>query len=198
MGNMYYYIVALGNPGEKYQDTRHNVGWGMLDYVVEKTGLPEVVLNSTYAGRVSSGMVSKVEVTVLYPETFMNHSGTAVKKLVPKADIERLVVIYDDIDLPLGEVKISVGRGDGGHNGIKSIISSLGSKEFTRIRVGIAPVSFWTGKMKRPAGATLPKYVLGRFNKKENEKLEAVREKVLDIIKTILEGGTEMAMNKFN
>jgi len=193
-----HYIVALGNPGEEYENTRHNVGWSVLDFVVEAVGFPRPISNSSFAGLVSEGSVSGQEVMVLYPETFMNHSGTAVRKLVPKGEIKNLVVIYDDIALPVGEVKISVGRGDGGHNGIKSIISSLGSKDFTRIRVGIAPVSFWTGKIKRPAGATLAKFVLGRFNNKENEKIEAAKEKILDIVKTILEGGEEAAMNKFN
>ena len=193
-----HYLVALGNPGEKYQDTRHNVGWNILDYVIEQSGLPSPVLRSVYSGRVSEGVIWGQEVTLLYPETFMNNSGTAVKKLVPKNEVNRLVVIYDDIDLPIGEMKISVGRGDGGHNGIKSIIGSLGSKDFVRVRVGIAPLSFWTGKPKRPTGGALPKYVLGRFTKKENEKLESVKEKTVNIIKTILENGAEQAMNEFN
>jgi PTH1 family peptidyl-tRNA hydrolase len=193
-----YYIVALGNPGEEYRGTRHNVGWSVLHYVIEEVGLPSLILNPNYAGKVTEGNVFGQEVTVLYPETFMNNSGTAVKKLVPKAEIDHLVVVYDEIALPIGEIKVSVGRGDGGHNGIKSIISSLGNKEFTRVRVGIAPVSFWTGKIKRPTSATLPKFVLGRFNNKENEKLEEVKSKVFEIIKTILEDGVETAMNKFN
>lgn len=193
-----YYIVGLGNPGEKYQDTRHNVGWSVLDHVIEKTGLPEPVLRSTYSGRISEGVVFGQEVMLLYPETFMNNSGTAVKKLVSKEEIGRLVVIYDDIDLPIGEIKVSVGKGDGGHNGIKSIISSLGSKDFVRLRVGIAPVSFWTGKPKRPSGGALPAFVLKKFSKKEVEKLEEVKGKVVNAIKIILESGVEKAMNEVN
>ena len=193
-----HYIVALGNPGDEYENTRHNVGWSVLDYFIESVGLPVPLQNSSYLGMTTEGSVSDKEVTVLFPETFMNHSGASVKKLVPKGEVNNLIVVYDDIALPVGEVKISFGRGDGGHNGIKSIINSLGSKDFVRIRVGIAPVSFWTGKIKRPAGATLAKFVLGRFNNKENEKIKKTKESVLEIIKTILESGAEAAMNKFN
>ena len=193
-----HYIVALGNPGEEYENTRHNVGWSVLDYFIESVGLPVPLQNSSYLGMTTEGSISGKEVTLLFPETFMNHSGASVKKFVPKGEVNNLIVVYDDIALPVGEVKISFGRGDGGHNGIRSIINSLGSKDFVRIRIGIAPVSFWTGKIKRPTGATLAKFVLGRFNNKENEKIEKTKESVLEIIKTILESGVEAAMNKFN
>ncbi|MEZ4104496.1 MAG: aminoacyl-tRNA hydrolase [Candidatus Paceibacterota bacterium] len=193
-----HYIIGLGNPGEKYKNTRHNVGWLMLDYFVTKIGLPSPVSNSSVAGRISGGVISGEEIMLLYPETFMNNSGTAVKKLVSKAEVDKLVVVYDDVDLPVGEVKISIGKGDGGHNGIKSIISSLGSKDFVRVRVGIASVSFWTGKPKRPTGGALPKFVLKEFSKKEIEKLEEVKDKVSNALKIIIESGVEKAMNKVN
>lgn len=193
-----HYIVGLGNPGEKYEMTRHNVGWLVLDYFITKTGLSSPVSNSAVAGRISNGFIGGKEVTLLYPETFMNNSGTAVKKLVSKAEIDKLVVVYDDIDLAVGEVKVSVGKGDGGHNGIKSIIGLLGSKDFVRVRVGIAPVSFWTGKPKRPTGGALPKFVLKEFSKKEAEKIEGVKEKAYTALKIIIESGVEKAMNEVN
>ncbi len=145
-----HYIVGLGNPGEKYKNTRHNIGWTVLDYFIENEGLPGLVDSAKYAGSMSTGVVNGQEVTILYPNTFMNKSGSAVRKLVPKEEAEKLVVVYDDVDLPVGDIKVSVGRGAGGHNGVASIIESLGSKDFVRVRVGIAPVSFWTGKAGRP------------------------------------------------
>lgn len=197
---MYYvvmhYIVGLGNPGKEYENTRHNVGWMVLDYLVT-LGLPTPVSSSKYAGRISEGILAGQEVTLLYPDTFMNKSGSAVKKLVPKEQEGSLVVVYDDVDIPVGEIKVSFGRGDGGHNGITSIINALGTKEFTRVRVGIAPKSFF-GKIKRPKGARLPKHVLGDFKKREQKELEVALEKAKMAIETIVQEGVEKAMNSHN
>lgn len=193
-----WYIVGLGNPGEKYQHTRHNVGWILLDQVVAKTGLPTPFASSKYAGRLSEGVLCGSDVSVLYPDTFMNKSGSAVQKLVSKDESAQLMVVYDDVDLPVGEVKVSFGRGAGGHNGITSIINSLGTKDFIRIRIGISPTSFWTGKTKRPSGDRLPKYVLGQFTKKELAALEPVGDQVRSIIETCISDGVGKAMNRFN
>jgi len=191
-----YYIVGLGNPGEEYKDTRHNVGWMALDYVVALS-LPAPVASSKYAGRISEGVIEDEEVIFLYPDTFMNKSGSAVKKLVPKGEEGNLVVVYDDVDIPVGDIKVSVGRGDGGHNGIKSIVASLGTKEFVRVRVGIAPKGFF-GQTKRPKGDRLPKHVLGDFKKREKKELEEGLEKAKLAIETILTDGVEKAMNVSN
>jgi PTH1 family peptidyl-tRNA hydrolase len=192
------YIVGLGNPGKQYSETRHNVGWLILDGFIAATGLPSPVASSKYAGRLSEGVVAGSEVSCLYPDTFMNKSGSAVAKLVPRAAARRLIVLYDDVDLPLGEVRVSFGRGDGGHNGIKSIVSSLGTKDFVRVRIGICPKSFWTGAPKRPQGAKLPKYVLGKFTTRELRVVEEVSGVVKEVIATILADGHEAAMNRFN
>ena len=191
------YIVGLGNPGEKYESTRHNVGWMSLDYLIEAAGLPSLFTSSKYAGRVSEGILEDKEVTLLYPDTFMNKSGSAVKKLVPKGEEGSLLVVYDDVDIPVGEIKVSFGRGDGGHNGIKSIVSSLGTKEFARVRIGIAPKSFF-GKTKRPKGDRLPKHVLGDFKKREQKDLEEGLEKAKTAIEMIVKEGIEKAMNVCN
>ncbi len=193
-----FYIVGLGNPGEEYKNTRHNVGFLVLDYLQTSLGLPGFVSSGKYSGEVSEGLVGDADVILLKPNTFMNNSGAAVKKLVIKEDVGNLVVIYDDIDLPLGEIKISVGRGDGGHNGIKSIISSLGSKDFVRVRVGISPRSLWTGKTKRPTGERLPKYVLGEFKKREEGELKSVMSLVAEAVNVVITDGVEKAMNRFN
>lgn len=191
-----YYIVGLGNPGKEYKNTRHNVGWMVMDYMVTQ-GLPSPVSSSKYAGRISQGMLCENEVTLLYPDTFMNKSGSAVKKLLPMGEEESLIVVYDDVDIPVGEIKVSFGRGDGGHNGIKSIVSSLGTKEFVRVRVGIAPKSFF-GKTKRPKGDRLPKHVLGDFKKREMKDVEQGLVKAKEAIEVILKKGIEKAMNVCN
>ncbi len=190
------YIIGLGNPGKEYEHTRHNVGWMVLDYLVSLS-LPSPVSSSKYAGRISAGVLAGEEVMLLYPDTFMNKSGSAVKKLVPKGQEGNLVVVYDDVDIPVGEIKVSFGRGDGGHNGIKSIVASLGTKEFTRVRIGIAPKSFF-GRTKRPTGDRLPKHVLGDFKRREQKDLQAGLEKARVAIETIVNEGVEKAMNDCN
>lgn len=193
-----HYVVALGNPGEKYQHTRHNAGFLMLDYIVEKSGLPTPAYSMAYEGQVTKGKVVDQAITFLYPDTFMNNSGVAVKKLVPLNEINNLVVIYDDIDLPLGKIKISQGRGDGGHNGIKSIISNLGDKDFVRLRVGISPINNETGLPVRPQGDELASFVLNKFSKRELEELEFVKIKVKELVEIIVRDGVVKAMNGFN
>ncbi|MBP6924034.1 MAG: aminoacyl-tRNA hydrolase [Candidatus Pacebacteria bacterium] len=194
-----YYIVGLGNHGEKYQNTRHNVGWLVCDYVREKGGLPSLASDNSMSGRVTEGKIGGVDVRVLYPDTFMNHSGSAVAKFVPRAEVGSLIVIHDDIDLPLGEIKLGKGRGDGGNNGVKSIIEKLGTKDFIRIRIGIAPRSFWTGEVKRPAGGgPLERFVLKPFTRSEGERLGEVKERALGALQELLQKGLETAMNKYN
>jgi PTH1 family peptidyl-tRNA hydrolase len=194
-----YYIVGLGNHGEKYQNTRHNVGWLVCDYIREKGGLPSLIGDKAMSGRVTEGLIVGVPTKLLYPDTFMNNSGSAVVKFVPKNEIGNLIVIHDDIDLPLGEIKLGKGRGDGGNNGIKSLIEKLGTKEFIRIRIGIAPKSFWTGETVRPkGGGPLEKFVLKPFTKKEEEQLQEVKERAFCALQTILTSGLESAMNKYN
>lgn len=194
-----FYIVGLGNPGEKYVGTRHNIGWHVLNYCIEEWKLPSLIQDNSLSGEVTDGVVSGVEVAVLYPSTFMNNSGTAVAKMVPKNETGQLIVVHDDIDLPLGEVKIGKGRGAGGNNGVNSIIEKLGTKEFIRVRIGIAPKSIWTGQAKRPAGGgPLERFVLQRFSPREQKQLTFVQEKVRYAIETILSEGLEAAMNQYN
>lgn len=194
-----YYIVPLGNPGEKYANTRHNVGWMALNYALEKFRFSNPIESSSLSGLVCRGVIDGKEVTVLYPDTFMNNSGSAVVKLVPKDAITKLVVVHDDIDLPFGDIKIGVGRGAGGNQGVKSIIEKLGSNDFVRVRVGIAPKSFWTGKVKRPqGGGPLERFVLKSFSSSESKQLPELFEKVKNALETITSDGVEMAMNRLN
>lgn len=194
-----FYIIGLGNHGEKYQNTRHNVGWLVCDYIREQAQLPELVGDKAMSGRVTEGLIVGAPVRLLYPDTYMNNSGSAAVKFVPKNEIGNLIVVHDDIDLPLGEIKLGKGRGDGGNNGIKSLIEKLGTKEFIRIRIGIAPRSFWTGEVKRPAGGgPLERFVLKPFTKKEIEQLKDVKDRAYGALQAILTSGLETAMNKFN
>lgn len=194
-----FYIVGLGNHGAKYQDTRHNVGWIVCDYVREKSSLPALASDNSMSGRVTEGKLAGTLVRMLYPDTYMNNSGSAVAKFVPRHEIENLIVIHDDIDLPCGEIKLNKGRGDGGNNGIKSVIEKLGTKDFIRIRVGIAPRSFWTGEVKRPKGGrALETFVLKSFTRSEAAKLEEVKECAYRALEEIIKNGLPSAMNKFN
>lgn len=194
-----YYIVALGNPGEEYATTRHNVGWLSLDAVVVARSLPTPHQSSAVSGRLTRGMIENVEVQALYPDTFMNHSGRAVKKFVPHEKLSTLIVLYDDVALPLGEVRVSYARGDGGHNGIKSIIASMGSNEFIRVRIGIAPKQFLTGKTKVITGEKMHDFVLGSFSKSEQTLLQKDIFPLVDtILGVLVKEGKEVAMNRFN
>lgn len=196
-----YYIVGLGNAGAEYAHTRHNIGWLVLDALRTKHRMPEPILQNSVSGRVTEGNISGVSVSALYPETMMNNSGSAVRKFVAPEDISRLVVLYDDIDVPFGEVRVSFGRGDGGHNGIKSIIEKIGSRDFVRVRIGIGKVGFWPwerGTLKRPQGASLPRYVLGKFSKYELTAVEKVSVTVDEIVTVVVQYGHITAMNRYN
>jgi PTH1 family peptidyl-tRNA hydrolase len=192
-----HYIVGLGNPGEEYLNTRHNVGFAALEYVIQELRLPSLVRSSKYGGQISEGVIGLEDVTLLLPETFMNKSGSAVTKLVPKEAADHLTVVYDDVDLPLGEIKISFSRGSGGHNGIKSIIESLGTKDFVRVRLGVASKGFFGG-VKRPQGEKLARHVLGKFKRGEQAQLDQVLKRTVRILRTITKDGVEQAMNEFN
>lgn len=193
-----YYIVALGNPGAEYETTRHNMGWLVAASFLVAHNLPGLVHSGKYVSRLSEGVIAGSPVTVLFPETFMNKSGSAVQKLVSRAEAHQLIAIYDDVDLALGEVRISFGRGDGGHNGIASIIAALDTKDFIRVRVGISPTSLLTGKTKRPVGDKLQRYVMGHFTKRELGKVEGVGRRVSEVLETIVRDGYVAAMNRFN
>lgn len=196
-----FYLVGLGNSGADYATTRHNVGWLVLDKLCERHRIPEAILQNSVSGRTSVGKIAGVSVSVLYPETMMNNSGTAVRKFVPDYEGKRLIVLYDDVDLPLGEVRVSFGRGDGGHNGMKSVIEKMGTRDFVRVRIGIGKVSIWPwqkGQLIRPQADKLPKFVLGKFSKHELREVEKVTESVNEIVTVIVQYGYLTAMNRFN
>ena len=179
-------IIGLGNPGEKYKTTRHNVGRVILNNWQEKENLLSFKKNSKL-----NALITKGDNFVLaLPETFMNSSGISVKKIIK--NIENLWVVHDDIDLPFGTIRISKDKGSAGHNGVESIIKEIKTKDFVRFRVGIKPLSHFI------SSENLASFVLKKFTKKELELLESISNKTIQILKFALKEGVEKAMNKFN
>jgi PTH1 family peptidyl-tRNA hydrolase len=147
---------------------------------------------------VSSDVEKLGALEVFVPTTFMNESGRAVAEYLRYKEGRELVVMYDDKDLPLGTIRISHDRGDGGHNGVKSIIESLGTKEFIRIRIGIAPEDVDGKEVKAPHGEAVQGFVMGVFRAEEEEKLREIAPRVLGALQAIVEVGFEKAMERFN
>jgi len=150
-----YIIVGLGNPGKEYKLTRHNVGRIMLEYFANANAdsFCEWENSSKAKALYSNGKIGKSKVELIMPETFMNNSGKSVlyAKNKHKIKSEKIIVIYDDLDMGIGSFKISFNKGSGGHKGLESIIKSIKTKEFLRIRVGISPITS-SGKLKKPKG----------------------------------------------
>ncbi|KAK9813011.1 hypothetical protein WJX72_007421 [[Myrmecia] bisecta] len=180
-------IVGLGNPGPRYADTRHNVGFQALDKLAALEGIPIDRLQSNAA--VGRGRVAGQKVLLAKPMTFMNNSGEAVGKLVKfyKVPPERVLVIYDDLDLPTAKVRLRGKGGHGGHNGMRSITQHFaGNKDFPRLKIGIG----------RPPG-TMPvaSYVLQDFSAKEREEVGVAIQESLNIVRAVLTLGLEKSMS---
>jgi PTH1 family peptidyl-tRNA hydrolase len=173
-----YIVVGLGNPGDQYVNTRHNTGRLAEEYLTKN---------------------AKLDAQFLFLGTFMNKSGGAVAKAVKsKVKAKSLIVIYDDLDLPLGAFRISYNRSSGGHKGVESIIKALGTQEFIRIRIGISPTTP-SGKLKKPRGEKdVEKHILGEFKKSEVETLTKVFKKVAAAVETVTVHGYQAAMTEFN
>lgn len=154
-------IAGLGNPGKKYEKTRHNVGFWAINQIADNFQFSVFNFQLTFRAQIAEGTINRQKVLLAKPQTFMNNSGEAVKKIADyyKIKPEDIWIVHDDIDLPLGEFKISRGQGSAGHKGVQSIIDELGTKDFNRIRVGICPAS---GKP-----ANVEDFVLQKFTKEE-------------------------------
>ena len=172
-------VIGLGNPGKEYENTRHNTGRMMAMWVEKK--------------------LNQNKIKFITPDNFMNNSGKIVAPLVKtKKDLSDLVVIYDDIDLPLGKMKISFNRSSGGHNGLGSVIKALKSEEFLRIRIGISPTTP-KGVVKKPKGEkAVLNFLLGEYKKSELETIKKLSKKVAEAVETIYSSGREKAMSIFN
>ncbi|MBI2046504.1 MAG: aminoacyl-tRNA hydrolase [Parcubacteria group bacterium] len=196
---MSYVIVGLGNPGKEYECTRHNTGRIALDYFATAHDFLQWQNDRKTQALISNGTIKKEKLLLLKPETFMNKSGASVKSLItsPKKAAQ-LIVIHDDLDLPLGTFKIVFGRGSGGHRGIESIIRAIKTKDFIRIRIGIAPTTP-SGKLKKPKGEkAIIDFIIGAFKPKELEIIKKTSKLIAQAIETLIIEGRAVAMNHFN
>ncbi len=192
-------VVGLGNPGKEYENTRHNAGRIVLEKIAKVNDFPlwkdDMKLKSF---KTKSDLLGE-KFEFILPNTFMNNSGSAVSQIIddPKK-LKNLIVVYDDMDLPIGTLKISFNRTSGGHNGVESIIKKVKSKEFVRIRVGVCPVTP-TGKFRKPKGEeSVLKFLLGAFKEDELKQIKSVAKKVSEIIVLISKEGKDKAMTLFN
>ena len=174
--HMQWILVGLGNPGEAYIGSRHNVGKEFLE-----------VLRSTFP----------LGTRVIDLNVYMNNSGAAIRKAVPSHKAaERLVVLHDDLDMPLGNIKISYCSGSGGHRGVESIIKGLKTKDFVRIRIGVSPSR--GGTIRKPDQSKTVAFVLGKFKSSEQAKLKSARKKVSDALTLLASNGLSRAMTETN
>lgn len=189
-GQVEYIVVGLGNPGTKYDNTRHNAGFLAVDRIAKKLGIS--IDRLKFKSLTGDAMIAGHRVLFLKPSTFMNNSGEAVRDAAQfhKVPSERIIVIFDDISLDVGGVRIRRKGSDGGHNGIKSIIYLLGKDDFPRIKIGV-------GKKPHP-DYDLADWVLSRFTEKDFDALNAIFDNTLDMITKIIEGNIDAAMNKYN
>ncbi len=184
-------VIGLGNPGNTYMNHRHNVGWMVLDAIAAKESL-HFVSNKFVSGEVSQFG----QLLLLKPDTFMNSSGKAAKAAA-KHFLGTIVVVYDDIDISLGEIKCSFGRGAGGHNGVQSVIDHLGTKDFLRIRVGVRPVhEELQSKILPPNG--FETFLLSNFAPFEYELRDKGIEKAINVIESLPFKTVEEIMNAYN
>ncbi len=196
---MMYLIVGLGNPGEEYINTRHSVGREVLERFRSQNKLPEWEFSKNANALYSKKKIGKHEVELLLPETFMNKSGKSVKKFIKsKKAAERMLVVHDDMDLPLGTLRILFARGSGGHKGVESVQRAVGTKNFVRLRFGIAQVTPG-GKLKKPKGEQkVIDFVLKKFSIKEREVVDGEIVRAADALLVLVKEGREKAMNRFN
>jgi PTH1 family peptidyl-tRNA hydrolase len=192
-------IVGLGNPGEEYKEGRHNTGRIILESIAKANDFSEWKNDMKLKSLCSRGEIEKEKFDFIMPETFMNNSGNAVMQVIdnPKK-LKNLVVVYDDIDLPIGSLKISFNRSSGGHNGLGSIIKKVKSQEFVRVRIGVSPTSP-SGKLKKPKGEeAVLKFLLRKYKEDELKEIKKISKKVAEILVMLSAESKEKAMSVFN
>jgi len=195
-----YLFVGLGNPGEEYVDSRHSLGrMVLLDFAKKEAEIKDWKLDKKLKAQITEGKSGKNKFRLLLPENFMNNSGGSVKPLIKnKNEAHELVVIHDDIDLPLGRIKICYNRGSGGHKGVESIIKALKTNEFIRLRMGVAQTTT-SGKLKKPADEDkFVDFIIAKFKPAEQDELKKVIKKAKQVVASLVENGLERTMNEFN
>ena len=185
-----YVIAGLGNPKKEYDNTRHNIGFSIIDMLAEKTGIS--VSTAKHKGLLGAGYWNGQKILLVKPLTYMNLSGECIREVLDYYKVdgrENLIVLHDDISLAPGVIRIRKKGSAGGHNGLKNIIQHLGHDQFVRIKVGVG---------EKPAGYDLADYVLGHFCGEEKALMKQVSEETCDAVQMILEKGADAAMNYYN
>ena len=185
-----YIIVGLGNPDRQYQNTRHNIGFDVIDVIADKNNI--TVKERKHKALIGKGIVGGQKAVLVKPQTYMNLSGESVREVIDfyKADEKsELIVISDDISLDVGQIRIRKKGSAGGHNGLKNIILHLGHDEFQRIKMGVG---------QKPEGYDLVDYVLGHFPKEEREIMDESAKRAADAIEVMIAEGADTAMNMYN
>ncbi|MBR1702941.1 MAG: aminoacyl-tRNA hydrolase [Lachnospiraceae bacterium] len=185
-----YIIVGLGNPGKEYQNTRHNIGFDVIDRLAEEEHIS--LLEKKHKAIIGKGVVAGVKCILAKPVTYMNLSGESVRELIDyyKVDEEtELIVVSDDISLDVGSIRVRKKGSAGGHNGLKSIIGHLGHDTFMRVKMGVG---------EKPKGWDLADYVLGHFSAPEREVMDEACGRATEAIRTMVSGDPDGAMNRFN
>lgn len=182
-------IVGLGNPGSKYAGTRHNIGFHAIDKIADAFLIP--VETKKHKALIGKGKIGIETVILAKPQTYMNNSGESVRELADfyKAEPEDIIILFDDISLDVGQLRIRAKGSAGGHNGIKSIIAHLGTNEFPRVKIGVG---------ERPAWQDLADYVLGRFTKEEIPIMDEATNRACEAVYTMISKDYRTAMNEFN
>ncbi len=181
-------IIGLGNPGGKFKNTRHNVGFMVLDKFAEKNNFPEFKLQKKSEALISENVIEGEKIVLAKPQTFMNNSDKAVRSLIKNLKIEKFIVVHDDVDLPVGKIKIVKDRGSAGHKGVESIIKTVGNENLIRIRIGIE------GKKDVEAMDV----VLKKFSPDEQKILNETIIRTAQALDFLIKNVLEKAMNEFN
>ncbi|MFA6254067.1 MAG: aminoacyl-tRNA hydrolase [Candidatus Paceibacterota bacterium] len=197
-----YIFVGLGNPGEEYVQSRHSFGRMILlslaQKPVEGMTIGDWRFDKKMKAQLAGGRGAKNKFQLLLPENMMNNSGGCIKPLIKsKKEAGDVVVIHDDIDLPLGTVKLSYHRGSGGHRGVESIIKALKTNEFVRLRLGVAP-TMPSGKIKKPGSDKIINFIIGNFKPSEEGEVKKVIKKAKKIVESLVEVGLDKTMNLYN
>lgn len=185
-----YIIVGLGNPGKEYENTRHNAGFMVIDKIADEAGIR--VIEKKHKALIGKGVFAGDKVVLVKPQTYMNLSGESVREVIDFYKVDEkdsLIVISDDIDLDVGQLRIRGKGSAGGHNGLKNIIQHLGHEEFARVRVGVGA---------KRAGSDLAAHVLGSIDKAHQDDYREAIDNAASAVKTIIEADVNAAMNKFN
>jgi len=185
-----FVIVGLGNPGKDYRNTRHNIGFDVIDVIAEKHNIS--VIEKKHKAIIGKGVMNGYKVVLVKPQTYMNLSGESVREIVEYYKIdptEELVVVSDDVSLDVGNIRIRKKGSAGGHNGLKSIIGLLGTDQFMRVKMGVG---------EKPKGYDLADYVLGHFTGDERKVMDEAAKNAEQAISMMLQGEADAAMNRFN